>query len=300
MTEQVWLASYPKSGNTWMRALIGALALPRGAAFDLRTSISMGGNANSRPHFEDATLLDSGLFTFDEIDRLRPRVHRFPIRDDGAASPLGARFVKVHDAYLSNADGAALLGGPEACAKAIVIVRDPRDIAPSLASHHRSSIDAAIAVMADADSQTADRPDRQVNQLRQRLSSWSGHVLSWLEQSDIEVCRVRYEDLAADPAGELLRAMAFAGIDVSGEHAASAARAANFSALQAQEARWGFAERPPRVEAFFRRGQVGGWRSELTAEQTLRIEAAHGPVMQRLGYEVTASPSASGFPDRSP
>jgi len=36
---------------------------------------------------------------------------------------------------------------------------------------------------------------------------------------------------------------------------------------------------------FFRRGEVGGWRDELTAEQVARIEAAHAPMMRRLGYE---------------
>ncbi len=294
MTGRVWLASYPKSGNTWMRLLIGALTLPPGAALDLNTSIYREGIASSRRRFESATLLDSGLLTFDEIDRLRPRVYQSPPEDDDGTEDeprlAGVRFIKVHDAYLTSSDGAPLLGGGEACPRAIVIVRDPRDVAPSLASHNGGSIDDAIELMADPNGEYAARLDRQADQLRQRLSSWGGHIESWLQQREVEIHLVRYEDLARSTAEGLRRAMAFAGVEISMEAAVRAAEATAFATVQALEVQTGFAERPKKARAFFRRGQVGGWRDELTPEQAARIESTQGAVMDRLGYARSRRP----------
>jgi aryl sulfotransferase len=61
---------------------------------------------------------------------------------------------------------------------------------------------------------------------------------------------------------------------------------AGFSELRRQELEKGFGEGPYKFGAvFFRRGETGVWRDELSAEQVARIEAAHGPMMRRLGYE---------------
>ena len=57
--------------------------------------------------------------------------------------------MKAHDAYTLTPKGEPLLAGARGADGAIVIVRDPRDVAPSLANHNRSSIDDAIAFMND-------------------------------------------------------------------------------------------------------------------------------------------------------
>jgi aryl sulfotransferase len=64
--------------------------------------------------------------------------------------------------------------------------------------------------------------------------------------------------------------------------------------LQRQEDSVGFRERMSSTVRFFRRGQEGGWRDELTTEQCARIEAAHHGVMVRLGY----LPQTGGHPVR--
>jgi len=77
--------------------------------------------------------------THDEIDCLRPRVYEELAKgaEDDLDSPTGpgVRMVKVHDAYTLSPLGEPLLGGAKAAQGAIVIVRDPRDVAPSLAHH---------------------------------------------------------------------------------------------------------------------------------------------------------------------
>jgi aryl sulfotransferase len=289
MTGTVWLASYPKSGNTWFRILHANLSAAGDAPVDINDLPERGGIASARGPFDHLMLIDSGLLTHDEIDFLRPRLYEALAEgaEDDLDSPAasGLRLVKVHDAYTHLPSGEPLLGGAAAARGAIVIVRDPRDVAPSLAHHNHVSIDDAIARMNTPDARYCASRRSQPRQLRQRLLDWSGHVASWLDQRDIPVHLVRYEDLRADPARHFLAALAFAGRPATREEAERAVRLSDFDELQAQECEKGFRE-SSRGKPFFRKGAAGGWRDELTAEQVVRIEAAHAPMMARLGYDL--------------
>lgn len=300
MTKTIWLASYPKSGNTWFRMLVANLSAKDGKPVDINDLPERGGIASARGPFDYLTLIDSGMLTHDEIDCLRPRVYAelaCGVDDDEYDKPKDTppvRFVKVHDAYTLTPNGEPLLAGRDGADGAVLIVRDPRDVAPSLANHHRSSVDDAIAFMNDRQCVYAGKPGRLPQQFRQKLPGWSGHVSSWLDQTDIPVHLIRYEDLRADTLGSFRRALDFAGWPASDVDIGRAANYADFSELQRQEEENGFRETPLRPGGlFFRRGATGGWRDELTAEQVARIEAAHAPMMRRLGYEpASAAPLA--------
>ena len=114
---------------------------------------------------------------------------------------------------------------------------------------------------------------------------------SWLDQTDIPVHLVRYEDLQIDTVAMLRRALQFAGQAATDDEICRAVRFADFARLKQQEEEKGFREAPPQLGArFFRRGEAGGWRDELTPDQAARIVAAHGAVMRRLGYDATLAP----------
>jgi aryl sulfotransferase len=290
VSERVWLASYPKSGNNWMRMLIGCLALKDVEAIDINQTAEAGGISSSRVAFDFVTLLESGMMTFDEIDRLRPRVYEVQEQNlqeslTDEAETSATVFVKAHDAYTLNSLGEPILAGARGARGVILIVRDPRDMVASLANHNQSTLDQAIASMSTPEDALCSKPGRQHNQLRQIMLGWSGHAASWLDQQDIPVHLVRYEQLKQDTVNTFVGAMAFAGRPISTADAERAVQLADFSQLQAREREQGFGERPPKVTAFFRKGQMGGWRDELTDEQVQRIEDAHRPMMERLGYE---------------
>jgi len=151
VTRTIWLASYPKSGNTWLRILIANLTAKDGQPADINNLPARGGIASARGPFDHLLLIDSGLLSHDEVDCLRPRVYEELARGaaddeyDAAAPQPAVRYVKVHDAYTLTPLGEPLLGGARGAAGAVVMVRDPRDVAPSLASHRNIGIDAAIA-----------------------------------------------------------------------------------------------------------------------------------------------------------
>jgi aryl sulfotransferase len=292
MTRTIWLASYPKSGNTWFRMSVANLSATD-KPVDINDLPERGGIASARGPFDHLSLIDSGLLTHDEIDCLRPRVYEELARGaaddeyDKAQDAPPVRFVKVHDAYTLTSKGEPLLAGRRGADGAILIVRDPRDVAPSLANHYRSSIDDAITFMNNPQAAFGAKPGRLHEQLRQELPGWSGHIASWLDQIDIPVHLIRYEDMKADTIGTFRRGLNFSSRAASDDDIRRAVSYADFSELLRQEQENGFMEAPRQPGGlFFRRGEAGSWRDELNAEQVARIEAAHAPMMQRLGYEL--------------
>jgi aryl sulfotransferase len=292
----IWLASYPKSGNTWFRMLVANLSATDGKPVDINDLPERGGIASAREPFDHLLLIDSGLLTHDEIDCLRPRVYEelaHGAADDEYDKPEAApqvRFVKSHDAYTFTRKGEPLLAGRRGADGAIVIARDPRDVAPSFASHSNIGVDDAITFLNDANGTFCAKAHRQHSQLRQLLPGWSGYMASWLDQRDIPAHLIRYEDLKADTIGTFRRALDFAGRAASNDDLRRAVAFADFAELRRQERDKGFRETPRQQGGlFFRRGETGGWRKELSAEQVARIEAAHAPMMRRLGYELTGA-----------
>jgi aryl sulfotransferase len=296
VTGTIWLASYPKSGNTWFRMLVANLSAKDGKPVDINDMPERGGIASARSPFDHLLLIDSGLLTHDEIDCLRPRLYEELANGadddeyDRAQETPPVRFVKMHDAYTLTPKGEPLLAGRFGAEGAIVIVRDPRDVVPSVANHHGCSIDEAIAFLNDCDAAYCVKTNRQYIQFRQKLKGWSGHIASWLDQTDVPVHQIRYEDMRVDTLGTFRRALEFAGRRASDDDIRCAVSFADFAELRRQETEKGFSERPRRPGGlFFRRGETGAWRDELTAEQVARIEAAHAPMMRRLGYELAGA-----------
>jgi len=288
MTRTVWLASYPKSGNTWFRLLLANLG--RDTPADINAIPLHATMASGRHRFDAATLFPSGLLTHEECARLRPRVHAaLAEADDEPADLAGIRFAKTHDAWTYTPGGAPLLGGRAGADAAILIVRDPRAVVPSLASHFGITSDVAIDFLGNPQAYFCGERDRQQPQLRQWLRGWSEFHRGWLGQRELPVHLVRYEALAADAATTLAEALAFLGVAVDPADCARAARFADFGELRRQERKGGFREAPRRhAVAFFRDGTPDGWRTVLDTVQLRRIETDHAAMMERLGYPPAA------------
>jgi hypothetical protein len=160
-----------------------------------------------------------------------------------------------------------------------------------LANHNGDTIDDSIAFMNNRAACLSAATNRQFSQFRQRLLSWSGHAASWLEQRDIPVHVLRYEDLQANTVEALARALAFAGMNAPEEEVRRAVANANFAELRRQERAKGFAELPTPVRGgvFFRRGIAGAWRDELASEQVARIENEHAAMMRLMGYQLASA-----------
>jgi hypothetical protein len=277
MSGIIWLASYPKSGNTWLRAFLANFDAGGKEPVDINnlSNIAISGDRRTA---DDVLGVESSNLTLEEVDRYRPAIYRAIAAK--SANPL---FVKVHDAYRINFSGEPLFSA-EITIAAIYLVRNPLDVAISFSRHLNVTIDEAIERMSRDDFALASHCDRLDFQLPQELRSWSQHVSSWLDQQAIPLHLMRYEDMHRQPIDEFAKTIRFIGIDADLDRVHRAVTCCAFNVLRQQERAHGFREWPNRTGSFFHTGGVGGWRAVLAAEQVDRLLHDHGTVMRRLGY----------------
>jgi hypothetical protein len=279
MTEQgiIWLASYPKSGNTWLRVFMSNYLADGDEPVDINEldSVSI---ASSRPLFDRFTGVSSGNLTFDEIDRLRPNVYTHMVADTPETI-----FLKVHDAYLYLVDGRAIFP-PEATKGIIYIIRNPLDVVVSFSHYSRRELDDTVAFLADETSTLASKTRVFKRQYRQKLLSWSSHVRSWNTVPNIPRLLIRYEDMSIKPEATFGSVVRFLGEAVEANRLKKSIRFSSFDIVSKQERQEGFRAKPFRVEHFFRKGKTGGWREVLTHEQVASVVRHHGSTMEDYGY----------------
>ncbi len=273
----VWLASYPKSGNTWFRVFLANLIEKNDKPVDINSlgSIPI---ASSRSVFDRITGLSSADLRHDEINRLRPAVY-----EKMALQSKNSVFLKIHDAFIKNIDGNNLI--PEHVSKGIIyFIRNPLDVAVSFAHHSGISVNRMAPMMNDSEHAFCSKEDRLYNQLTQKLLTWSGHVKSWTEQKKIPVHILKYEDMCADSFATFKKAVSFAGLIFDDKDIEKALKYSSFDELQRQEQQNGFAEKSSKSKMFFRKGKTGSWREEMNDEQIEIIVKAHKELMIKYGY----------------
>lgn len=273
----VWIASYPKSGNTWTRAFLHNL---------IKIISGEGGSEQKINEMNEYSTWDISVEIYKEllnqdprevdraeIARTRPRVQeRIAEHTDGLS------FVKTHNALMMDRGfptiNSAVTSG------AIYIVRNPLDVAISYAHHMGRTIDHAIDFMARQGLETRVT-EKSVYEV---YGSWSEHVHSWTRRPNRAVYLMRYEDMIADPKatfGKLARHLLMVPTDAQ---LMEAIDLSSFERLKKQEAEEGFKERPKVSKQFFREGKTGQWRTVLTQSQVQRVIATHHVQMRRFGY----------------
>lgn len=276
-TPITWIASYPKSGNTWLRTLLSNIIANANHPTDIN-QLTVGKIAANRADFDNWVGIEASDLSEVEILPLRPRA--IACLASYSSKPL---YIKIHDAFIPSL-GATPLAPLDYPGRVIYLLRNPLDVAVSFAYHQNISFEKVIKSMARSDASLEKNFSGISRQLRQPLRTWSEHVLSWVDQPYLPVHVMRYEDMVAQPFETFRAAVRFLELPDEPERIQRAIEFSSLPVLQAQERESGFKEKAPQTQAFFRKGQVGGWREELTPEQAARIVADHGEVMRRFGY----------------
>jgi hypothetical protein len=277
----VWLASYPRSGNTWLRIFLANLyGVINTIPFD-QTDIDQRLDQLARFRFADNDARPYAQFlgrpaieaSVEEIMAARHQVLRWVVDN-----VPGLVLLKTHNA---NAEmfGHAFVPA-DLTVGAIYVVRNPLDVAVSLAQFLGTSQDEAIDEMGTPGFATATT-ETSVCEVR---GSWSENVNTWATSTRSTLLVVRYEDLVDLPAqtfGIIARHMR---IPYKQNQLAQAIELSSFSRLRASEESVGFRERPASAKRFFNAGQADQWRNVLTEAQVARIRADHGEEMARFGY----------------
>jgi hypothetical protein len=269
----VWLASYPKSGNTWIRAFIANLMANRPAPLPLAELPAYGRLEADPDVYSHVAGRPSSELSFDELCALRPQVHAVI----AAAAPKTV-FVKTHSMAAVH-NGVALIT-PQITAGAICVVRNPLDVVISMANHFAITIDEAIEYLGNERAATTNS-DLFVSEF---LGAWSQHVKSWADMEGPRVLLLRYEDLLEKPVKGFGKIARLIGLDNDRDRVERAIAHASFASLSAMEKRDGFVEVPIKGKRFFRSGRANQWREALTHEQVVRIITDHHEQMQRFRY----------------
>jgi len=273
----VWIAAYPRSGNTWARLFICNLAA-------LLAGKREEENFNN---FLRASPWDAEVKHYQKYIKLNPAGGEDAIRDmlsvrhlvlrDFAGTKRDMVFAKTHW-LLDETFGHNTFDFSVTAAGAIYCVRNPLDVSISLAHHMGIPIDHAIEHMGTTFAITGDT-------IIDLLGSWSRNVHSWTKSPGPDIYVVRYEDLVEDPEiwfGAVARHIFDPA--PSKEQIKEAIHRSSFGRLKAQEEAHGYFEYTDKTRRFFREGQLGQWKKVLTAPQIHRIIRDHGVVMSRFGY----------------
>lgn len=275
----VWLASYPKSGNTWFRIVLSHL-LNQSSSLnyinDIDTILGSPMVAN-RGWMNKALGYDSTKLKDDDLDTLRPAAYK------AYAQQLEkTTYIKVHDAYTKLEDNAPLFP-EEGCLGAIYFVRNPLDVAISMAHYVNCPIDWSIHMMGNKDFAIPMEGGNQ-KQIRQKLLSWSLHVESWRSVSNFNTLILRYEDMFYSPEETFTKALQFLHLDFTPDAIRQAIQETSFDKLQQHEKKFGFKEKLTPEGQFFRKGIVGDWKETLTEPQVQKVIRDHGEMMRAYGY----------------
>ncbi|MGQ0664794.1 MAG: sulfotransferase domain-containing protein [Pseudomonadota bacterium] len=273
MSHIVWLASYPKSGNTWLRAFLANYISDAGTPVDINRLPEFSLSDNHARYYELIGGKPAAKMSPGEIHRLRPAVHRLM-----AGSRPGRVFVKTHNA-IATLDGIPTITA-QATAGAIYVIRNPFDTVVSFADHYGLTLDAAIkAINSDANTTL---PAAGV--IFEFLASWGQHVRSWTTAKGLRLTVIRYEDLAARPTAAFGAVVRFLDLPADAGRLERAIRFSAFEVLAGQERKGGFIEGSGKADRFFRQGKVGAWREVLSEAQVARILERHREVMTAHGY----------------
>jgi len=252
LPDDIFLVSFPKSGNTWTRFLLANLRFPQEPA------------------------------TFANIDRLIPDPTATTKRDfQRMPRP---RIIKSHECF------------DPRYPRVVYIVRDPRDVVVSQYFYHRK-----IRRIED-ESPIEKFVTRFLAGETCPHGSWGQNIATWLYTSEgsPRFLLLRYEDLVADTARELAKVVDFLQLPAGLGEIARAVERSSADAMRklekAQPDKNTLMKGSRKDITFVRAAGSGGWRHDLPAAQAARIEAAWGPLMQHLGYELS-SPSAREMRD---
>ena len=270
----LWIASYPKSGNTWVRIFLANLILnakePLSPDRANEVCVSEANRVWYKSFVKDKPWEEQ---SDQEIADVRENAQRRAVEVN-----KNVVLLKTHNflgEFLNNP-----LCSMQFTAAAIYIVRDPRDVAVSGADHFGVSVDETIELMR----RTGARSEADQNLVYEIYNSWSNHVKSWSQVKHKNLIVLRYEDMLSDPLKALGGLAKRLGITQDDARIKRAVEFSSFKQLQALEAEKGFVERSHKSEKFFRSGKSGGWRDALSDKQRYKIEKDHKVQMKKFGY----------------
>lgn len=272
----IWFASYPKSGNTWLRLFYAALNNAPNNDFKLNSVADYGTQCSStalyKRYLGDVPAFENNF----QIFKSRVNLQRV-ISEKNQGKPV---YLKTHS--INKHRGGLVLFDTSLVALAVVIVRNPFDILASSINH----FDGTRSEILDL----TNNPGRILGKMKPGAarmpvlaSSWLHNVYSWLVDNPMPTLLLRYEDLKQDKTIWENIAKSIFGVH-DDDKIQYAINATQFDNLKAAEQRDGFIEQSEYSTQFFNKGRVGYGIDELTQHEKDAIWRYNHLLAERLGY----------------
>lgn len=272
----LWLASYPRSGNTFTRILLANYFAAADDAYDINRLHEF------IPSDTSGILWDAFAQQYPQAGgsegMWQARLQFFEHYRANKAGSLSA--FKTHTANIEALGSKAFDFRKND--RIIYIVRHPLDVALSYSDFNGQNLELSIQTMCESGTCLTHK-DFGVFEVR---GSWAEHAESWLKGPQCPLLLVRYEELRSQTEEVLKTMLTFLGASVISERVKQAVDASRFDRVRAQEAAHSFNEAPDTLKsgAFFRRGQSFQWLREFSPEQAYRLADGCDPMMSKLGY----------------
>jgi len=281
----IWLASYPKNGNTWLRSLISAYYYTKDGFF----------LSDQQLNYISQFPVKKYLEGFDYNLNLPGDTSRFWIAaQEKINTDKKIKFFKTHNALVrlgqnNFTNQKNTLGG-------IYIVRDPRNVLNSMSRHFQLNYEKALDVMQDQNNFTYDFKKKNDYSDYQFISSWEKNYQSWKNNNLMPIKFLKYEDLLKETFFVFKEIVDF--IDkisnnkkgFSREKAKNAVRSTSFENLKKIEENKGFNESIISREnkkkiPFFYLGPKNNWKKNFDSEFIGKLNSIFEKNLVELNYK---------------
>jgi len=263
-----WLASYPKSGNTWFRIFLSHYLtnnenidhLSHLGVMASSMTIIKRYNKNYKRYldYEDFySMRRESYIEFNRISNIKNEI----------------KYNKIHDAY-------DFIIPEEVSGGIIYFIRNPFDVCVSFSNHMGFTNDKSIDKMNDDDFFIGGVK----KQLKQNLLSWSNHIKSWTEQDKIPIHIIKYEDMLTNTFNVFSDAIKFLNIEYDEDRIKKSIEFTQFENLKKIEKEKGFKETPKKSDGFFKTGKSNYGKDILTYKQKEILIKNHKEIMIKYNY----------------
>ena len=274
----IWIASYPKSGNTLLRSLIYSLFFSNDGFLDL-SKLSVIPNYNQIRFFE-------GLISKDERFDIKKISENWNASQSRINSSNKLKLLKTHNSNCK------INGNPFTTEKntagVILVVRDPRDVVLSASNHFSLSKKKVCEILLDKNAKLLPRENLE-HEIVTILGSWVDNFKYWYNYKNCLL--IRYEDMINNKSKVILELInyfkMFIKTDISEEKINNTIKSTSFSNMQKQEVT-GFFKESVTVDKkkiqFFNKGKSKNWVGNLDKKIQNKLEKAFYNEMKFLGY----------------
>ena len=282
----IWLASYPKSGNTFLRALLSAYLFTKDGNFNFESLKNI-------KQFPDNGIFEKlGINISDEKEVVKNYIN--VQKEINKRDKQNIRFLKTHSA-LNDLNGYKFTDLNN-CLGTIYIVRDPRNIVKSYSNHNQISLDRATEIIKEVRTiggikSSTDRTNETIT----HVGSWSSNYTSWKEFKKVDrYLLIKYEDLVKETEKTFLNVLNFINKITKSKLALDQIKlkktliTTRFDNLQNLEKNSHFTEQAKDKEGksinFFKYGPNNNWKDYLSSKNLNVLENTFKEEMIELEY----------------